>query len=48
MPGRMTSCSAFGLNVSVAPDTLILPIQFLAPMVGLIKADGDRFDHRFK
>ena len=29
-------------------DTLILPIHFPAPTVGLITADGDRFDYRFK
>ena len=29
-------------------DTLILPIHFPTPTVGLIKADGDRFDYRFK
>src|SRR5437588_2774456 len=28
--------------------TLILPIHFPAPTVGLITADGDRFDYRFK
>jgi hypothetical protein len=27
---------------------LILPIHFPMPTVGLIKADGDRFDYRFK
>jgi glyoxylase-like metal-dependent hydrolase (beta-lactamase superfamily II) len=29
-------------------DTLILPIHFPRPTVGLLKADGDRFDYRFK
>ena len=29
-------------------DTLILPIHFPAPTAGLITADGDRFDYRFK
>ncbi len=29
-------------------DTLILPIHFPAPTVGLITAAGDRFDYRFK
>jgi hypothetical protein len=29
-------------------DTLILPIHFPTPTVGLITADGDRFDYRFK
>jgi len=29
-------------------DTLILPVHFPAPTVGLLKADGDRFDYRFK
>src|SRR5437868_2305004 len=29
-------------------DTLILPIHFPRPTAGLIKADGDRFDYRFK
>jgi glyoxylase-like metal-dependent hydrolase (beta-lactamase superfamily II) len=29
-------------------DTLILPIHFPNPTVGLVKADGDRFDYRFK
>jgi glyoxylase-like metal-dependent hydrolase (beta-lactamase superfamily II) len=29
-------------------DTLILPVHFPAPTVGLITADGDRFDYRFK
>jgi hypothetical protein len=28
-------------------DTLILPIHFPKPTVGLISADGDRFDYRF-
>ena len=29
-------------------DTLILPIHFPTPTAGLITADGDRFDYRFK
>jgi glyoxylase-like metal-dependent hydrolase (beta-lactamase superfamily II) len=29
-------------------DTLILPIHFPNPTVGLITTDGDRFDYRFK
>ena len=29
-------------------DTLILPVHFPTPTVGLITADGDRFDYRFK
>ena len=29
-------------------DTLILPMHFPTPTVGLITADGDRFDYRFK
>jgi glyoxylase-like metal-dependent hydrolase (beta-lactamase superfamily II) len=29
-------------------DTLILPIHFPTPTVGRLKADGDRFDYRFK
>ena len=29
-------------------DTLILPIHFPTPTVGLITADGDRFNYRFK
>ncbi len=29
-------------------DTLILPVHFPAPTVGLIKADGSAFDYRFK
>ena len=29
-------------------DTLILPVHFPTPTVGLIKADGDGFDYRFK
>ena len=28
--------------------TLILPIHFPTPTVGLITADGDRFNYRFK
>jgi hypothetical protein len=28
--------------------TLILPVNFPRPTVGLLKADGDRFDYRFK
>ena len=29
-------------------DTLILPIHFPTPTVGLITADGNGFDYRFK
>ena len=29
-------------------DTLILPVHFPNPTVGLITADGDRFHYRFK
>ena len=29
-------------------DTLLLPIHFPAPTVGLATADGDRFHYRFK
>ena len=29
-------------------DTLILPTHFPTPTVGLITADGDRFNYRFK
>ena len=29
-------------------DTLMLPVHFPAPTVGLLKADGARFDYRFK
>src|SRR5215216_3063612 len=29
-------------------DTLILPIHFPSPTIGLLTADGDRFDYRFK
>ena len=29
-------------------DTLILPVHFPKPTVGLITADGDRFNYRFK
>ena len=29
-------------------DTLILPIHFPTPTVGLIISDGDRFNYRFK
>jgi len=29
-------------------DALILPVHFPAPTVGLITADGDRFNYRFK
>jgi glyoxylase-like metal-dependent hydrolase (beta-lactamase superfamily II) len=29
-------------------DTLILPIHFPAPTAGLIKADGERFNYRYK
>ena len=29
-------------------DTLILPIHFPTPTAGLITADGDRFNYRFK
>jgi glyoxylase-like metal-dependent hydrolase (beta-lactamase superfamily II) len=29
-------------------DTLLLPIHFPAPTVGLVTADGDRFNYRFK
>jgi glyoxylase-like metal-dependent hydrolase (beta-lactamase superfamily II) len=28
--------------------TLILPVHFPRPTVGLLKADGDRFDYRFR
>jgi len=29
-------------------DTLILPIHFPPPTAGLVMADGNRFDYRFK
>jgi hypothetical protein len=29
-------------------DTLLLPIHFPAPTVGLVTADGERFNYRFK
>jgi hypothetical protein len=29
-------------------DTLLLPIRFPAPTVGLVTADGDLFHYRFK
>jgi hypothetical protein len=29
-------------------DTLLLPIHFPSPTVGLVTADGDRFHYRFK
>jgi hypothetical protein len=29
-------------------DALILPIHFPAPTAGLIKADGERFNYRYK
>jgi hypothetical protein len=29
-------------------DTLILPIHFPRPTVGLLKADGERFNYRYK
>jgi hypothetical protein len=29
-------------------DTLILPVHFPNPSVGLITSDGDRFNYRFK
>ena len=29
-------------------DTLLLPIHFPSPTVGLVTADGDRFNYRFK
>jgi hypothetical protein len=32
----------------VGTDTLILPIHFPSPTAGLIVADGDRFNYRFK
>ena len=41
--------SAVSFFASVAEtDTLILPVHFPTPTVGLIKADGERFDYRFK
>jgi hypothetical protein len=29
-------------------DTLLLPIHFPAPTVGLVTTDGERFNYRFK
>ena len=29
-------------------DTLILPIHFPTPTAGLVTADGERFNYRFK
>ena len=29
-------------------DTLILPIHFPAPTAGLVEADGERFNYRFR
>jgi glyoxylase-like metal-dependent hydrolase (beta-lactamase superfamily II) len=36
------------LSTVADTDTLILPIHFPTPTAGLVTADGDRFDYRFK
>ncbi|UPK00568.1 MBL fold metallo-hydrolase [Bradyrhizobium sp. 170] len=46
---KQSSISRRKFLASVAgTDTLILPVHFPAPTVGLITADGDRFDYCFK
>jgi hypothetical protein len=47
--GKQSAASRRKFFAEVAgTDTLILPIHFPAPTAGLIVADGDRFDYRFK
>jgi glyoxylase-like metal-dependent hydrolase (beta-lactamase superfamily II) len=47
--GKQSAASRRKFFAEVADtDTLILPIHFPAPTAGLIVADGDRFDYRFK
>jgi len=47
--GKQSAVSRRKFFAEVAgTDTLILPIHFPAPTAGLIVADGDRFDYRFK
>jgi len=36
------------LSTVAETDTLILPIHFQTPTAGLVTADGDRFNYRFK
>jgi glyoxylase-like metal-dependent hydrolase (beta-lactamase superfamily II) len=36
------------LSAVADTDTLILPIHFPTPTAGLVIADGDRFNYRFK
>ena len=36
------------LSAVADTDTLILPIHFPTPTAGLVTADGDRFNYRFK
>jgi glyoxylase-like metal-dependent hydrolase (beta-lactamase superfamily II) len=47
--GKQAAVSRRKFLSSVADtDTLILPIHFPTPTLGLVKADGNRFDYRFK
>ena len=47
--GKQAAVSRRKFLSSVADtDTLILPIHFPTPTLGLVTADGDRFDYRFK
>jgi hypothetical protein len=36
------------LSAVAETDTLILPIHFPTPTAGLVTADGERFNYRFK
>jgi glyoxylase-like metal-dependent hydrolase (beta-lactamase superfamily II) len=47
--GKQAAVSRRKFLSSVADtDTLILPIHFPTPTAGLVRADGDRFNYRFK
>jgi hypothetical protein len=36
------------LSAVADSDTLLLPIHFPTPTAGLVTADGDRFNYRFR
>ena len=46
--GQLLQLAQNQIVLPPAPETLILPVHFPTPTVGLIKADGERFDYRFK
>jgi hypothetical protein len=40
--------ATFKRHLPTMEPEVFLPIHFPTPTVGLVKADGDRFDYRFK